>query len=57
MELTYYSCSVGPRHMIPGLAIGTAAFVAYSVIEFAVNTVSPASSGHHAEHAHGTNKH
>ena len=43
--------------MIPGLAIGTAAFVAYSVIEFAVNTVSPASSGHHAEHAHGTNKH
>ena len=38
----------GLRHIVPGLALGTAAFVVYTAVELAAGAAFPSSSdGHH----------
>jgi len=38
--------------MVPGLALGTAAFIAYSAVEFAMSAAFPASSDKGHDHKH-----
>ena len=45
-------CAIGLRHIVPGLALGTAAFVVYTAVEIAAGAAFPSSSGghHHDKH-------
>ena len=38
--------------MVPGLALGTAAFLAYTAVEFAVSAAFPAGDKGHDHHKH-----